>query len=96
MILVITTYQKSKEEIDKYLPEHSAHLEKYYLEKKVIFSGRRNPRIGGVILFNVEDQKEAWEIIERDPFKKHGIADYHLIDFIPTKFDKEFEVFLKK
>lgn len=96
MILAITTYRKPAEEIDRYLPEHSAHLDKYYQEKKVIFSGRRNPRIGGVILFNVKDEKEAWEIIESDPFKKHGIAEYQLVDFIPTKFDKDFAVFIQK
>lgn len=94
MFLVITTYQKPIDEIEKFLPAHSAFLDKYYQSKKVIFSGRRNPRVGGIILFNVKDESEVLSIIEKDPFKQNGIAEYKLFDFIPTKYDKDFEKFI--
>lgn len=95
MILAVTTYQKSIEEIDRFLADHSAHLDKYYKEKKIIFSGRRNPRTGGIILFNVPEIDEALSIIEKDPFKINGIAEYELFDFIPTKYDDDFASFIK-
>ena len=87
MFLVITTYKKSMDEVERFLSAHSAFLDKYYESKKVIFSGRRNPRIGGMILFNVEKQSDVLSIIEKDPFKKNGIAEYKLFEFIPTKYD---------
>lgn len=94
MFLVITTYKKSVDEIEKFLPAHSAFLDKYYESKKVIFSGRRNPRIGGMILFNVEKQNDVLSIIEKDPFKQNGIAEYELFEFIPTKYDEKFGSFV--
>lgn len=94
MFLVITTYKKPVEEIEKFLPAHSAFLDKYYESKQVIFSGRRNPRIGGMILFNVEKQSDVLSIIEKDPFKQNGIAEYELFEFIPTKYDEGFAKFV--
>lgn len=95
MILAVTTYQKPLEEIDRYLTDHSAHLDRYYREKKIIFSGRRDPRIGGIILFNVPKMEEALSIIEKDPFKINGLAEYELFNFIPTKYDNDFASFIK-
>ncbi|SDE88946.1 YciI family protein [Sporomusa acidovorans] len=94
MFLVITTYQKSIDQIEKFLPAHSAFLDNYYASKQIIFSGRRNPRIGGMILFNVEKQSDVLAIIEKDPFNVNGIAKYELFEFIPTKYDKDFEKFI--
>ena len=41
MFLVLTKYVKPMEEVDKFLPAHSEFLDKYYAQKKIIFSGRR-------------------------------------------------------
>ena len=55
MILVLTEYAKPIEEIEKWLPAHSQHLDTYYDLGKVVFSGRLNPRTGGIILFSFVD-----------------------------------------
>lgn len=94
MFLVLTTYAKPIEEIEKFLPAHSAHLDNYYKAKKIIFSGRLNPRTGGIILFNVESKEEVLAIIQKDPFKQNGCADYKITEFIPTKCDEDFEKFV--
>lgn len=94
MFIVLTTYAKPIDEIEKFLLAHSAHLDKYYKNKKIIFSGRKNPRNGGIILFNVKSKEEVLEIIEKDPFKQNGCADYEITEFIPTKYDEDFEKFI--
>jgi uncharacterized protein YciI len=94
MFLVLLTYKKSLEEVDYFLDEHVKFLDKYYERKKFIFSGRRHPRTGGVILANVITEQEIQAIIQEDPFHFHGIADYQVIEFLPTKFDDRFKIFI--
>jgi hypothetical protein len=62
--------------------------------EKFIFSGRKNPRTGGIILVRGVDRNELADIIQQDPFFKNGIADYDITEVIPTKFDKDFGCFI--
>jgi len=94
MFLVILTYKKPIDEIEKVLPNHVAFLDKYYENKKFILSGRRNPRVGGIILINADTKNEALTIIQEDPFNKNELADYEIIEFMPTKYDKRFGEFI--
>jgi uncharacterized protein YciI len=94
MFLVLVTYKKSLEEVDYFLEGHVEFLDKYYEQKKFIFSGRRNPRTGGVIVANVKTEQEIQAIIQEDPFHYQDIADYEIIEFFPTKFDDGFKVFI--
>lgn len=50
MFLIDLTYKKLLSEVEKILDEHVAFLDKYYAPGKFTFSGRSNPRTGGVIL----------------------------------------------
>lgn len=95
MFIVSLTYKKSIEEVEKYIPEHIVFLDKYYEKKKFVFSGRKNPRTGGVILVNNVTRYELEEIILEDPFRKYDIADYEITEVLPTRYDKRFECFLE-
>ena len=95
MFLVLTKYVKPAEEVDKFLPAHSEFLDKYYAQKKIIFSGRRNPRTGGAIFFNVKDEAEVVSILSEDPFRRHGVTECKIYEIIPTKYDEAFAVFVK-
>lgn len=94
MFLILLTYRKPIEDVEEYLAEHVAFLDKYYALNKFVFSGRKNPRTGGIILVNHVSKTDVVEIIEEDPFKKHEIANYEIIEFIPTRYDRRFEVFV--
>lgn len=87
-------YIKPLEEVDKEVNPHREYLEKYYSLQKFIFSGRRNPRIGGIILCNAKDKKEVESIIEQDPFYIKKIAEYEIIEFLPTKCADGLEHFI--
>ena len=95
MFLVLVNYVKPLEQVDEYLSEHSAFLDRYYASKKLVFSGRRIPRVGGMFLVNSNDEAEVHRIIAEDPFHENGIAEYELIQFQPTKYDDQFAVFLQ-
>lgn len=95
MFVLILKYVKSIEDVEKHLKSHINYLEKYYSLQKFICSGRQNPRIGGVIICNANDKKEVESIIKEDPFYINEIATYEIIEFLPTKYAKEFEYFVK-
>lgn len=50
MFILILTYKKALNKVDKYLDVHKEYLDKFYETGDFIASGRQNPRIGGVIL----------------------------------------------
>ena len=94
MFVLVLKYKKSLEEVEKALDAHIAYLEKYYALDKFICSGRRNPRVGGLILCNAKDKEEINEIIKEDPFYSEEIAEYEIIEFTPSKYAEGFEKFV--
>lgn len=94
MFIISLSYKKDISEVERFIEPHIQFLDKYYAEKKFIFSGRKNPRTGGVIAaYNVE-KDELLQIIQEDPFFQNEIADYDITEFIPTKYDKDFACFV--
>lgn len=94
MFIFSITYLKPISEVEKYLPQHIDYLERHYQSGHFIASGRKVPRTGGVILCRAESREQAIAIMQKDPFYIQQIAQYELIEFIPTKFAKKFEVFI--
>ena len=88
MYIVSLNYIKEVSEVEKYLEEHIKFLEKYYEMGKFICSGRKNPRMGGVILLNAESLSEVEKIILEDPFNINEIAEYEITEFFPTKYTR--------
>lgn len=85
MFIINLTYIKPLSEVEKFLEEHIAFLDKYYAEGKFICSGRKNPRTGGIILSNAKDIDEMNQIVAEDSFYVNEIAKYEIIEFQPTK-----------
>lgn len=94
MFIFSLTYLKPIEEVEKYLPQHLDYLEHHYQTGHFIASGRKVPRSGGIILCRGECREQALTIMQEDPFYVHQIAQYELIEFTPTKYAKESEVFI--
>lgn len=95
MFIAVLTYQKSLELVEENLEDHNQYLDKNYKLGNFIFSGRRKPRVGGVILINQDSENKVLEIIKEDPFYVKKIAKYDLIDFVPSKYAEEFKTFIK-
>jgi len=56
-----------------------------------VASGRKVPRTGGVILISGQDRQRVLEVLDRDPFKTAGVAEYELIEFDPSRMRQGFE-----
>jgi uncharacterized protein YciI len=50
MFLIIVDYKKPLEEVERYLAEHRAFLDRYFAQGKLLCTGPQNPRTGGVIV----------------------------------------------
>lgn len=90
MVIMILKYVKPLEEINKHLTAHRKFLDENFRQKKFICSGRQNPRIGGIILANVDGIDEAKSIAQEDPFAINKVAKYEFIEFVPGKYDERF------
>ena len=94
MYIIMLKYIKSLEEVEKELEAHIKYLEKYYAMDKFICSGRKNPRVGGVIISKGKNREEIERIIEEDPFKINKIAEYEIVEFMPTKHIEGLEKYI--
>lgn len=91
MFIIDLKYIQPICEIEKFLPKHIEFLEKNYANGNLLMSGRKNPRIGGMIFCTLKTEQEVWRIISEDPFKINNLAEYSLTEFQPTKTCKELE-----
>ncbi len=94
MFIITLTYKQPLEVVEQYLVAHRTFLEEGYVNNYFVASGPQNPRTGGIIIACLRDKKILADLLQRDPFYIHGIADYQIAEFIPVKFHKNFEYFL--
>jgi len=92
MFIINITYNVSLNTVDEYIEEHIVYLNKQYENENFIASGRKKPRTGGIILSKVNSKKELYEIIGKDPFYIANLANYEIIEFIPTLTLKQFDI----
>lgn len=96
MFVVLLKYKKDAEEISKHFIDHIRFLNSNYTKKKIIFSGREIQKRGSVILAHNCDREYLENTIQEDPFYTNQIADYHIIEFEPTKYDTFFSHYVLK
>lgn len=94
MFIILFTYKKPLEIVDKFIPEHVNFLKQGYQNNYFIASGRKNPRSGAVILCKLKDRAQLETLIKQHPFCINDIADYELIEFVPCDYQSGFEQFI--
>ena len=86
MYIVILTYKKPIEEIERLTVPHRAFLDTLYADGVLLISGPQVPRTGGVLVARAgRTADELMNILKADPFYTEGIADYQVIEFTPVK-----------
>ncbi|ACB95034.1 YciI family protein [Beijerinckia indica] len=89
MFVVLLHYTKPLAEVDRFVGEHREFLERYYASGHFLLSGRQEPRTGGVILAKGPTKAEIEHIIRLDPFYKEQIAEYQIVEFVPSMSDPQ-------
>lgn len=96
MFLILLRYKKPLTEVDRFVPEHREFLNRHYASGHFLLSGRKEPRDGGVILARAGARSEIEDIVRRDPFHREHIAEYDIVEFLPsmasTSLDKLREI----
>ncbi len=95
MFIIQLTYTRPLTEVDQFLGEHKQFLKKYYDEGIFLLSGRKNPRTGGIILARAENMASIEKIIAEDPFNRNGLADYTIIEFLPTMANETLQTLIE-
>lgn len=85
MYLMISKYTAPLAEVDALRDEHLAYLEGLEKRGLVVSAGRQDPPVGGVILFDVDTEDEARELIAADPYVQRGAAEYAATSWKPTR-----------
>lgn len=85
MFVVSLTYKKPIAEVEPHLAAHICYLDECYAKGVFIASGRKVPRTGGVILAKAESRAALEAILQQDPFYLEDVAEFEVIEFIPTK-----------
>nr|WP_281419266.1 YciI family protein [Marinobacterium ramblicola] len=91
VFIVSLTYKCELSEIDTYLNDHVEYLDRQYAAGVFLASGRKVPRTGGVILARADSRQQLEQILAEDPFSVHNLAEYDVIEFVPSKTSKELE-----
>jgi len=86
MFIIDLKYIVPLEELDQHMAEHVAFLRKYYDKNVFVASGRKVPRVGGVILALAESIEDVEKIISEDPFHKHHLAEFTITEFLTSQY----------
>ena len=81
MFVIELVYKADLAQIDAHMAAHVKFLKKYYASGHFLVSGRKIPRDGGIILAIAADRPEIEAIIREDPFIRHQLADFRVIEF---------------
>jgi uncharacterized protein YciI len=81
MFVIELTYKAELSEIDAHMKAHVAFLNKHYAAGTFLISGRKIPRDGGIIIAVGKTKPELESILAEDPFQKHGLAEFRVIEF---------------
>lgn len=84
MYIVHLTYVAPLERVDELKSGHMAWLDEHYATGVFLMSGRREPRTGGVIIAAAVPRAELDAILAGDPFGQAGVAEYEVVEFLPT------------
>lgn len=93
MFALVLRYLQPLEEVDKQLIAHREYLDQNYKKGIFLMSGAQIPRTGGFILAQAASRNEMESIIQEDPFVTAQVAEYEVIEFMPTKTSEDLKAY---
>jgi uncharacterized protein YciI len=89
MFVIELIYKADLADIDLHMTAHVEFLKKYYAAGNFLVSGRKIPREGGIIVAIGRSRQHIQAIVEEDPFYRHGLADFRIIEFRASQRAKD-------
>lgn len=88
MFVVTITYTQPIEAIEAKTVEHREWLDQHVASGLIIAAGPMVPRTGGILIARGGGTKEELEaLLQADPFRIHGLADYAVTEFKAGKLN---------
>jgi len=84
LYLILLRYRASLDDVDRHIDAHRRFLHEQYAAGRFLLSGAQEPRVGGVVLARGGSLEDITQLLEQDPFRQVGIADYEIIAWTPT------------
>jgi uncharacterized protein YciI len=85
MFVLLSRYLKPLDEVDRWVAEHRAFLERHFQSGDLLVSGPQNPRTGGVIVTHDISREAVEAMLAQDPFVREGVSEYQIVEFKPTR-----------
>jgi uncharacterized protein YciI len=93
MFIISLTYTKPMKEIDGLLSAHRKFLNEHYDNGMFLLSGRKVPRSGGIIIADAPNRADVEAVIQLDSFYTAGVAEYEIIEFVPSMAAEPFAIY---
>ncbi len=93
--MIEITFRVPEEVINQTTAEHRAFLQTGYDAGKLLYSGPKVPRVGGIVLARAESLEEIQQFFQADPYVQKGLATYRFVEFNPVLFQKFVEPWVK-
>jgi uncharacterized protein YciI len=81
LFVAVLTYLRPLEEMDAAGPDHIAWLKQGYDAGRLLASGRRVPRTGGIVIARGTNVAEVEAYLRTDPFQQRGLAHADIYPF---------------
>lgn len=88
MFIIILTFSKPVEEVDRHLAAHKAWIKQGFDDGVFVLAGGRRPRTGGALLAIGDDRASIEARIELDPFVQNGVVTTQILQVVPTTVDE--------
>ena len=76
-------YKAPNVKIEELTPIHREFLQTGYKAGKLLVSGPKVPRTGGIVIAKANSMEELAEFFKNDPYALNDAADYSFIEFNP-------------
>lgn len=85
MFIISLTYLCDLAKVEEHLTAHRQYLDHLNAQGKLLLSGAKKPRDGGIILAHHVTREELDELLTQDPFYRQGVARYEVTEFTPRQ-----------
>src|SRR5260370_35009458 len=96
MYAIVLGYKRPLSEIDEQVDAHRAWLGKNYADGTFLVSGRQRSGAGGFILAAAVERGQLDATLANDPFGQNDLADYEIIEVVPTMADERLSFLIEK